>query len=327
MILNYRVLTVVGSFALFIFLSLSFHSDLTAATTIQTVSDTCYVTLDNGGTVYSSADHTALQNTIDLAPAGSIIKIAGECAGIQTIDGQTQTAYISKTLTLDGGYEVGDWSNPTSMSTLDAEENGRVIYITSGITVTLNRLIIQNGSIENRNGGGIYAIGTFANPTSLFLNQTWVTNNRTIGFFGSGAAIQSFFATINLDDSVIAHNSSTQNGGGIALIGSQAHLNMQASTIYSNTASRTGGAIFSSQPLNITNSSINNNSARDAGAIYSTNRLNISSSTIVSNTSDASGGVLGASANFFKNTILAHNTANGVLENCSGNAIISYGII
>ena len=66
----------------------------------------------------------------------------------------TQVVYISKTVTVRGGYTIDNWTtsdpenNPT---TLDAQGLGPVMYITGDISPTIEGLRITGGQ-----GGGVY---------------------------------------------------------------------------------------------------------------------------------------------------------------------------
>jgi threonine dehydrogenase-like Zn-dependent dehydrogenase len=80
--------------------------------------EVCFATID-GIYVYSSINASALQQAVDAAAPGATVKVAGLCAGVQTRAGETQTVYISKTLTLEGGYTntPSGWSSVTQPTT------------------------------------------------------------------------------------------------------------------------------------------------------------------------------------------------------------------
>ena len=69
----------------------------------------------------------------------------------------TQVVYISKTVTIRGGYVITDWirfdpeANP---STLDAQDDGRVLFITGDISPTVEGLRITDGRAGGENNGG-----------------------------------------------------------------------------------------------------------------------------------------------------------------------------
>ena len=108
----------------------------------------CFATLNDGNTLpYSSDDATAVQQAVDDALPGDIVKVAGTCIGVQTRAGHTQTVYISKSLTLEGGHTTDDWTlepDPeTYTTTLDANRLGRVVVVSGTVDVNLDNLFLQ----------------------------------------------------------------------------------------------------------------------------------------------------------------------------------------
>ena len=55
----------------------------------------CYATTDNGATVFESADGSAVQDAVDAAALGAVVKVAGTCQGVGTRAGLNLTVYIS----------------------------------------------------------------------------------------------------------------------------------------------------------------------------------------------------------------------------------------
>ncbi len=112
-------------------------------------SSTCYATPDNGTTVFSDTNAAPVQPAVDAASPGNTVKVAGDCAGVQTSAGLTQTVYISKSLTLEGGHIQTNWSldpDPdTYTTTLDASGEGRVIVVTGTNYVTLESFFLTGG--------------------------------------------------------------------------------------------------------------------------------------------------------------------------------------
>jgi hypothetical protein len=137
---------------------------------------TCFVSVNNSGiTDYASAGASALQAAVNAANDGDLLRIAGTCTGVQSVDGTDQTVYISKTLTLQGGYNNADWGEApdpdTHPTVLDAENSGRVVFIPSGRDVTLDGLVIKNGSVTG-SGGGIQNAGTLTVTNSVIDENT-----------------------------------------------------------------------------------------------------------------------------------------------------------
>jgi hypothetical protein len=168
----------------------------------------CYARLD-GGRVY-----TDVQMAVDAGQDGSLVQVAGYCSGVGVRGGFTQTVYVSRSLTLRGGYTATDWAAPRHGPTvLDAQELGRVVYVTGTAMITplIENLHIANGRGDY--GAGIY-VGRDVNAT--------------------------------LRNDVIYWNEATADGGAVYNQGST--FLMQHNTIYSNTASR-GGGVFASGGL------------------------------------------------------------------------------
>ena len=286
--------------------------------------DLCFATSNDGATVFSSMDATAVQQATSSAQSGDTVKISGECVGTQVRAGETQSVYISKTVTLTGGYLTSDWSTPvvTGTAILDADFGGRVIYITDGITVTLNQLTVRHGSVSNVAGGGIYVGGTSVNQTTLNLNHVTIEDNETTGFFGNGGGLYATAHELNLQYVTIRNNSSAENGGGLHINPPGSKLNLVNSAIYSNTAASLGGGMTLAGILNMVNTTLSHNSAQQGGAMYNTNGAFISSSTIVSNSaSSVTGGIHAASYIHVRNSIIADNAGG----NCGGSVIASGG--
>lgn len=145
--------------------------------------------------------YASVQAAVDAASTRDTIKVAGYCAGVQARGGVTQTLYLSKTLTLRGGYTTTNWttSDPVANPTiLDAQGKGQVIYIASGITSTLEGLRITGGNANGLGGapwgwdagGGVYAMtATVALSNSQFFSNT--------AFLGGGLALFGGNATVS----------------------------------------------------------------------------------------------------------------------------------
>lgn len=176
------------------------------AAVVYAAGETCFATID-GSTVYSSTDASAVQDAINAASAGDVIKIAGTCAGVTQTAGISQTAYISQNLTLQGGYVNGSWldtPDPDTYSTVvDAESNGRVVYIKNGAEVTLEGLTIQHG-LHSGFGGGI------ANQGVLTVTNSRVLSNTATNF---GGGIDNGSNNLTISNSLIKGNSANRGGG------------------------------------------------------------------------------------------------------------------
>ena len=241
-------------------------------------------------TDFSSTDASAVQDALDaLAPISDTVKLAGTCAGVQMRGGITQTVYISRNVTLQGGYTTTNWlADPDSDSyptTVDAEGNGRVAVI-MGSQVTLDGVQIVNGyandgSLLNegggiwvnghltlthaivqdnaavRNGGGIYK----GNGSDLTILDSWFEGNAALGIpiaTGYGGAIYNGQSGSFFIDNTTFYSNTGEAGGAIINYGPATIIN---STFYNNYAGNNGGAINNHDPLTLTNSTLSGNEA------------------------------------------------------------------
>jgi hypothetical protein len=154
----------------------------------------------------------------------------------------TQTLYVSRTLTIRGGYPTYDLDGPADAeahpTTLDARGLGRVLYITGGVSPTVEGLILTGGDVRGPGdwaesaGGGVWV------ATATLTLETCVISGNRAGY-GGGVALVRSGSTIA--HSVVRSNTATHVGGGVYLWDSDAAL--VGNTILSNTAGSSGGGL------------------------------------------------------------------------------------
>ena len=112
----------------------------------------CFVRVNADPTIYHD-----VQSAVDAASAGDVVKVAGDCRGVATRSGLTQSAYLDKSITVQGGYTTSDWSTPDPVAnptTIDAHSEGRVLYVTGVATApTVRGLRLTGGNASGQPGG------------------------------------------------------------------------------------------------------------------------------------------------------------------------------
>ena len=196
-----------------------------------------------------------VQYAVDQAQADDEIQVAaGTYTGVQTIGGGVQLVYISKTVTIRGGYTAPGFADPpdpdNNPTVLDAEGQGRVIYINgSFISPTIEGLWITGGNashalVSNDQGGGIYSYG--ADPlivSSVIIYNVAYTSTSSRGYGGGiyvnnapGGAVISGSQVI----SNVANTSYHGYGGGI-YVSNAPGVQLINNAVLSNTGTITGG--------------------------------------------------------------------------------------
>ena len=275
-------------------------------------------------TVMSATD-AALQSAITTANSDAAngqavtILFAASLAG-DTIDVEPHPLALTAgtgAIRIEGG----------GLISLSGDGTSQVFQIDSGANVTLDGLVVEEGSAGSGNGGGINNAGTLnitnstftrnnaggsgggiENSGSLNLTNVTVTGN-TAG--GSGGGVDNEQAgMVSVSGATFSGNYAV-NGGAINNAGSASLLDVSFSA---NTAVGTGalgGAIASAGTLTVTSATLSNNSAGNAGgAIDNGGAMTVTGSTIDDNTAGyIAGGIDNAGTMTVTNTTIAGNTA------------------
>jgi uncharacterized repeat protein (TIGR01451 family) len=261
---------------------------------------------------FPDCQYTSIQAAVDAAIPGDVIKVAaGTYTGVNNYGGSVQMVYISKTVTIQGGYTITDGftgppdpaANPT---TLDALELGRVVYITSNASITIENLSLTNGTAAG-NGGGIYHAGD-----DLILNNTTVFSNAA-ALGGGGVYIES--GNVTLNGAQVLNSSALFSGGGIYNVGGVLNVSNGSVIAQNRTmSSGFGGGIQNRATLTVTDSTVRDNYAsNNGGGVYNSGTAAIANSTILSNTMTfvglGGGGVFNSSIGVMTvdSSTIAHN--------------------
>jgi hypothetical protein len=200
--------------------SLAEESYLTSVATNASIHYVAPSGEDQGECLAPVAPCRTPQYAVDKAMANDEIRLAqGVYSDLNTRGGYAQVVYITKTITLRGGYTLTNWTTPDFINhpaIFDAHHQGRALFITGPITATLEGLRIThgnaNGAPANTDGGGISILG----------------------------------ASAIISACQIISNTAQYNGGGIFQNGDDFHL--INSQIISNTSGDSGGGVFNGPP-------------------------------------------------------------------------------
>jgi parallel beta-helix repeat protein len=269
-----------------------------------------FVTTDGSGTACTQDTPCALQTALAQATGGDTIYVA---QGTYTGTGAAVVT-VTQSITLYGGWDgspTGDVVRDldTYPTTLDGENARRGVYISEGITPTLDGFIVTRGNAtglggtpyDQDDGGGVYS----EDASPIIVNNV-ITNNlgsSSADTYGEGGGIYlvNASATAVISGNTIISNTAstgyTGYGGGIVLYESDATV--EGNRVLSNTGSTAhtgfGGGIWISRdhPWVVSNtiqwnkaSAANETSGRGGGLYLSYTSGLVESNLIANNQTD-----------------------------------------
>ncbi len=216
-----------------------------------------------------ACDYAVIQEAVDAAAPGDVVKIAGGVytdvhgrpvpSGYPGFDIITQVVYISKTVSLRGGYTTA-FSDPpdpqANPTTLDAQGRGRVLLIAGpSISPTIEGLHITGGDATglwgddrwaDDAGGGVYVL----TATVVFSHNQLFDNvaSQSLHDYSSGGGMYLYQSDATLTSNDFFSNTAGLEGGGLSLRQSEATL--IANTIRANVTTEElgwvvgGGGLF-----------------------------------------------------------------------------------
>ncbi len=251
-----------------------------------------------------------IEGALAKADAGDTIYVA---TGTYIGDGD-QVVRLAQDVTLSGGWNQA-FTVQSGVSTIDGEGSRAGITVEQGVTVTVERFVIQHGTGSSsylwREGGGIHNKGT------LYLDHCTIRYNSN-QYYGGGIYNDSP-GVMTINCSSITHNTVMlpQGGGSGGGIGNDGELILNDSIISNNTVNYQGGGIASTNHrITLNNSVVSHNAAGHiGGGICNYVTLTLNDSTVHDNTAGQNGGGIYQSSLLatlaLNNSTLAHNTADG----------------
>jgi hypothetical protein len=159
----------------------------------------------------------SVQRAVNAADSGDGVRVAtGVYTDLHVIQGMTQTVYISRPVTVRGGYSADftTWDPDPSATVLDAREEGRAFWIDGGgaSPATIEALQLKDGSTPD-GGGAVYAAGAQVTISGC---ETLNANAAEEG----GAIFLRDSAGSRIVNTAIVDTSGIINGcGGICIVG------------------------------------------------------------------------------------------------------------
>jgi hypothetical protein len=200
------------------------------ADTVLRKPSTCRVRVNGAPPTY-----TVVQDAVDAAAPGAEIWISGACLGAFERDGLFQQVHLNKSLTLRGGYrsDFAAWNADLYTTTLNAEGQGRVIYVAGPAVVAVEALHLTGGDATGQGGGTVgfedIGGGIYAVDATLSVSGCQIAGNvASTGSDGFGGGIGVVSATLTVSDAALTDN--TAVGAGFA-VGYGGGLSAQDSTV------------------------------------------------------------------------------------------------
>jgi PKD repeat protein len=209
----------------------------------------------------------------------------------------TQVLYISKTLTIQGGYTTTNWTTPdpeTNPTILDAQGQGRVLFVANAVNPTIEGLGLTGGDATGLGGYQLYdqaGGGVFVFDAAPVLSGNVIYSN-TAGIRGAGGGVYLYRDRGTLQGNTIVANYAGADGGGLNLWLSSG--TMADNLITANTAYTWGGGIFmADSPILMERNWYEANYAKFGGGVSLTGSDGaiLRENTIVSHTNIAAAGM------------------------------------
>jgi uncharacterized repeat protein (TIGR01451 family) len=281
-------------------------------------------------------DYAAIQDAVDAALDGDVIKVAtGAYSGVQGRPAPpeylnpppggiiTQVVYLSKTVDIRGGYTAPDFAEPpdpiANPTTLDAEGQGRALFISGDTNPTIEGLRFTGGNAsglggysgvnwdDHDAGGGVCIVSAMA-----VLSNNLVFGN-TAGSFGSGGGLYLLDSDAVLRANTVTTNTAnTLYGGGLYTLYSEGSL---VDNTFSGNSAGWGGAVFLEfSPATLFHNLFTGNSCISAGGALNvhTSNAEIAGNTVTANEAMYGGGMrLYDSAATLRDNLISGNSATG----------------
>ncbi len=244
-----------------------------------------------------------------------------------TIDNQTHGG------TLSNGIFIENGASPVIRNTVIADNRtdpynanigGGIHIAQGGATIEGSRIgsTTATGGNHAEYGAGIYALTAAGGPYNLIIRNSTISHNTiSNGNAGAGINLTDFHGTVEISDSTVANNVTSNLGGGIYLTGNTATVTLTNVTVSGNTSTGAdGGGIYTRSPITIEDSVISGNgvpSYKSGAGIFLSGAaaaLEMEGSTVTGHSGSSGAGLymIGSTAAIplsIRNSTISSNTA------------------
>ncbi len=257
-------------------------------------------------TVCSACPHASIASALNASNNGDVIRVASGT--------YLERLVITKTVTLEGGWNMSFTARALGSSVIDAQRLGRVLTIIGSISPTIDGFTIANGQATNEISGTHRGGGVYIHSSGALLVNNIITNNIattsdviTPGGYGFGGGIY-------VDQ-------------GAVLINANQILSNVAGAGGSNTTGQ-GGGVYANSSTTLLNNLLQLNAARTGNALYGYGGGAyiwfgvIRSNQFISNSASNGGAIAEAFSTIFdRNLSRGNQGSNGLIETSSGTRV------
>jgi hypothetical protein len=252
---------------------------------------------------------------VDAASSGDdILVAAGHYTDVFTRSFKVQVVYISETVRIRGGYTTAYTDPPdpdSNRTTLDAEGQGRVLYIDGVISPTIEGLRITGGDATNLSdeGGGVF-VSLWGIDDVVTISNCVIYGNTASTYdygYGGGVFLDMGYSAVLNNNAIVSNTASTDDegyGGGVYFSWGWMSATLSGNTVTSNTATTAASCDGYGGGLYV-----------ELGA-----SIMFSDNTVVSNTASTGGDGYGGGLYAEGDTVLRGNTIRGNIASTSSGA-------
>ncbi len=277
----------------------------------------------------------AVESAMKQKQVGVEIRIAkGIYSGVSLTMTTQQLAYLPISMTISGGFDPENFNGSPQPQAfpviLDAETQGRVLFITNGADVTVQNLTLRNGDGLKAGDAGDGGAVRVVTATARFNNVTFTNHGGR-----NGGALAVDRAQVTLTNVVFNTSQAAESGGVIYITGITSTVGIGGANSFNDSrAGKAGGVVaVSGGRVELNNPVLNNYRADDGrgSLLFANNATAIIRGVTLSNNSGSGDGSLihmtGGRLDLLGGALRNNSTTgNGILY-VTGGSLLLDGVI